>query len=194
MIIVEHRKNTIAELLQVPVNHGVEIDLRLYQGQLVLAHDPFVPGECFDEWIENFQHSLLIINVKESGLEEVILECIHSANIKNYFFLDQPIPSVVKSIERGQATSARISEFENFAWRSDFSPEWIWIDCFSGNWEYLDQTLENIITLKRKTCIVSPELQGRFELFELQNLRKIFSHHKFSPDAVCTKEPSRWVG
>ena len=54
MIIVEHRKNTIDELKLVPLEHGVEVDLRLSHGEIVLAHDPFVKGDFFINWIQEF--------------------------------------------------------------------------------------------------------------------------------------------
>jgi hypothetical protein len=192
MIIVEHRKNSISELELVPSNHGVEIDLRLFHGELVLAHDPFVSGENFENWITNFHHSLLILNVKEEGLEEIILKYVNGAGITNYFFLDQAIPSLIKSIKIGHSAAGRISEFENLTWSRDFSPEWIWLDSFNANWDYLDQAIQRILQLKLKTCLVSPELQGRLEPFELANLKSILMNHNFIPDAVCTKDSSKW--
>jgi len=192
MIIVEHRKNQSSELKLVPPRHGVEIDLRLFDGELILAHDPFKPGETFEKWSHDFHHSLLILNVKEEGLEDVVLGFLEQKNVNNYFFLDQSLPSVIKSIKLGHSSAARISEFENFTWTPNFSPDWIWVDCFSGNWDYLDQALEKVSRLNIKTCIVSPELQGRYDPGELINLKSILSNHKFVPDAVCTKESSKW--
>ena len=192
MIIVEHRKNSISELNQVPLEHGVEIDLRLFHGELVLAHDPYTPGENFNKWIQQFHHSLLILNVKEEGLEEGILEQLQANNVSNYFFLDQTFPSVVKSIKLKHSVAARISEFEDLTWTPAFAPAWIWMDSFSGKWEYLDQLFEKISSLEIKTCIVSPELQGRFEPQEMINLKSILRNHDFTPDAVCTKESSKW--
>ena len=192
MIIVEHRKNTIDELKLVPLEHGVEVDLRLSHGEIVLAHDPFVKGEFFINWIQEFQHALLILNVKEEGLEEAILDQLHVCNITNYFFLDQAVPSIVKSIKRKHSVAARISEYESNKWLPGFAPAWIWVDCFSGNWDYLEQELEKISKLGIKSCIVSPELQGRSTPEELKSLKSIFGNHNFTPDAVCTKESSKW--
>ena len=66
------------------------------------------------------------------------------------------------------------------------------MDCFSGNWDYLELELEKISKLGIKSCIVSPELQGRSTPEELKSLKSIFSNHNFTPDAVCTKESSKW--
>ena len=192
MIIVEHRKNLKTELNLVSKNHGVEIDLRLSHGDLVLAHDPYSPGEKFSDWIQEFDHALLILNVKEEGLEEIILKELSAKPINNYFFLDQALPSVIRSIKLKHSVAARISEFEKFTWTSEIAPSWIWIDCFSGNWDFLDQELERISKLSIKTCLVSPELQGRFDHSETMNLKSILNNHNYVPDAVCTKESSKW--
>ena len=192
MIIVEHRKNLKTDLNSVSKNHGVEIDLRLSHGELVLAHDPYSPGEKFSDWIQGFDHALLILNVKEEGLEESILKELNEKTLGKYFFLDQALPSIIKSIRLKHSVAARISEFEKFTWTSELAPSWIWIDCFSGNWDYLDQELERISKLSIKTCLVSPELQGRSNPSEIKNLKSILSNHNFLPDAVCTKESSKW--
>ena len=192
MIIVEHRKNLKTELNSVNKNHGVEIDLRLSHGELVLAHDPYSPGEKFSDWIQGFDHALLILNVKEEGLEGNILKELNEKSIDKYFFLDQALPSIVKSIGLKHSVAARISEFEKFTWTPEFAPSWIWIDCFSGNWNYLDQELERISELNVKTCLVSPELQGRNDPSEVKNLKSILNNHNFRPDAVCTKESKKW--
>lgn len=192
MIIVEHRKNLSSDLRLVPDEHGVEIDLRLSHGELVLAHDPHAPGQKFDEWISEYHHALLILNVKEEGLESIILEKLQRNKVFNYFFLDQAVPSIIKSIKLRHSVAARISEYEDFTWATDMAPSWIWADSFTGNWNYLDPILEKITRLKLKTCFVSPELQGRFESAEMRTLKSILQNHKFTPDAVCTKDPSIW--
>jgi len=192
MIIVEHRKNLKTDLNSVSKNHGVEIDLRLSHGELVLAHDPYSPGEKFSDWIQEFDHTLLILNVKEEGLEDNILKELNEEILGKYFFLDQALPSIIKSIRLKHSVAARISEFERFTWTTELAPSWIWIDCFGGNWDYLDQEFEKISKLAIKTCLVSPELQGRSDPSEVKNLKSILSNHDFLPDAVCTKESSKW--
>ena len=192
MIIVEHRKNLKTELNSVNKNHGVEIDLRLSHGELVLAHDPYSPGEKFSDWIQDFDHALLVLSVQVEGLEATILKQLNEKSLGKYFFLDQALPSIIKSIKCKYSVAARISEFEKFTWTSEFAPSWIWIDCFSGNWNYLDQELERISELSVKTCLVSPELQGRFDPSEVKNLKSILNNHNYVPDAVCTKESNKW--
>lgn len=47
---IAHRINTIHQLKQISPNYGVEVDLRdSLDGRIYLAHNPFEPGEDFEE-------------------------------------------------------------------------------------------------------------------------------------------------
>ena len=70
MIIVKHRVNTSKELKKTSPKFGIEIDLRSDKNQIYLHHDPFKKGEIFSRWIKNFKHKLIVLNVKEEGLEK----------------------------------------------------------------------------------------------------------------------------
>ena len=73
MEIISHRRNTIAELVLTEKKYGVEVDIRTDNGRLVIHHDPCKPGESFEEWIAQYQHGTLILNVKEEGLESYLI-------------------------------------------------------------------------------------------------------------------------
>ena len=47
MHFIAHRVNTIKDLLNTPVEYGVEVDLRDFGEKLVLQHDPFKDGEKY---------------------------------------------------------------------------------------------------------------------------------------------------
>ena len=51
MIVVRHRRNTSAQLQETPSTLGVEMDIRSEGGELIIHHDPFAPGELFDDWV-----------------------------------------------------------------------------------------------------------------------------------------------
>ena len=76
MIVVKHRVNKSKDLKKLSFKLGVEIDLRSHKNQIYLHHDPFKKGERFSKWIKNFNHKLIVLNVKEEGLEK------NSANFK----------------------------------------------------------------------------------------------------------------
>ena len=87
MILISHRVNTTEKLRKVDFQFGVEIDIRSNNNQLILHHDPFEKGELFKEWLENYNHKILILNVKEEGLENRILTLLREKKINNFFFL-----------------------------------------------------------------------------------------------------------
>ena len=69
MIIIKHRVNSSKELKQLDKNFGVEIDLRSNDKDVYLHHDPF-KRESYLKMDKNFNHKLIVLNVKEEGLEK----------------------------------------------------------------------------------------------------------------------------
>ena len=49
MLYIAHRINTIEELKSVPLEFGVELDLRDNGNQIIIQHDPFKDGTNFEE-------------------------------------------------------------------------------------------------------------------------------------------------
>jgi hypothetical protein len=195
MHFIAHRVNTIKDLLNTPVEYGVEVDLRDFSEKIILQHDPFKDGESFEEYLNNYNHGTMILNIKSEGIETRVLKLIKQYNIKNYFFLDCSFPMINLLISKGEKNIAlRFSEFEGMDTICHMSQkvDWIWVDCFSK----LPITPENYKTIKNlnyKLCLVSPELQNqdlKLELYKnyLQKKNIIF-------DAICTKSYNitRWT-
>ena len=61
MKLIYHRRNTLAELLDTDPKYGIEVDIRSERDQLIINHDPYVAGESFNEWINAYQHGILIL-------------------------------------------------------------------------------------------------------------------------------------
>ncbi len=177
---------------EVPKKYGVEIDLRLYMGEVVLSHNPFEGGDKFKMWLDHFQHKTLILNVKEDGLEDLIVEILSDRGISDYFFLDQPFPTLRKSLIASLPAALRLSEYENPINLVDLKPGWIWLDSFTGNWSYLEKHSEWLRSGKVKLCIVSPELQGRLNANEAQSIIDLMEKLDLRIDAACTKFPDVW--
>lgn len=191
-MIIKHRVNTIEELIKTPTIHGVEIDLRISMGQLVLEHDPFKNGENFELWLEHFQHGTLILNVKEDGLEKLVAQKLKDKGISDYFFLDQPFPTLRKSVFAGLPVAMRLSEYENPFNLDGLNIDWIWLDSFSGDWSYLDNHSKWLRNNNMKICVVSPELQGRQIDNEPSRIIEYLKLFSITPNAVCTKKPANW--
>lgn len=195
MKIIKHRVNRSLELLKIPREFGVEIDLRWdHKLGIYLAHDPNSPGELFHDWLEGYQHGTLILNVKEDGLEEEILALMKSFSISDFFFLDQPQPTLIKSLLSEVPTAIRISEYETIPTNLPKTPQWFWVDSFTGSWEHLIPSLNVAAKMKIKTCVVSPELQGRESSDEVREIKAIIAElWETNQVYVCTKWPESWI-
>ena len=80
-----HRINTIKELKEINNTYGVEIDLRdNINGKIHLSHDPFILGEDFEQFLEYYNHSFLILNIKSERIEYKVLELLGKFNINNF--------------------------------------------------------------------------------------------------------------
>jgi hypothetical protein len=160
MLLIEHRVNTLAHLARVPVERGIEVDVRDYDGELRLAHDPLESGERLDDLLAACRHALVIFNVKCDGLEGRIMAVAARHRIENYFFLDVANPTLVGLARRGERRAAvRFSEYEPIEFALAFAGRvaWVWVDCFTR----LPLEPENYARLREhfKLCLVSPELQ-----------------------------------
>ena len=194
MKIYEHRINQMNKLSAVSPDRGVEIDIRTANGNIVLAHDPFTSGELFSEWLKCWKGQSLILNVKEEGLEESILELLENYDVQDFFFLDQSYPSIRRLINLGISKLAtRVSDFEDINTAIKSGSEWIWLDSFTGNWSYLPDALKLIKGMGHKTCLVSPELQRTDSEIELKELKELIKVNNLEITAVCTKHPESWI-
>ena len=190
-----HRRNTVAELRDTPTSYGVEIDLRTDAGEIVLHHEPFSGGVLFREWLGSYDHAGLIVNVKEDGLEDAVLTLLAEHGVEDFFFLDQPFPTLVKTGRRGERRCAvRVSEFEPVAQALAVADlvDWVWVDCFT-RWPLGVADVQALQSAGLRTCLVSPELQGRTEPSHAADLARSVADVGLVPDAVCTKRPEQWA-
>ena len=190
MEIIFHRINSLKELELIPVNAGVEIDIRDYNDELILQHDPFIEGELLESFLKKYgqRKGNLILNIKSERIEIRILELLKKYKIENYFFLDSSFPMIINLINNysEKKIALRYSEFEKEDTILGLAGkiEWIWIDCFSkipGTPEIYAQFRK----LGFKLCFVSPELQGHRD--KLREYKNYFIFNKINLDAVCTK-------
>lgn len=191
---IAHRINTVEQLHQVPTKYGCEIDVRSQGEKLILHHDPFQEGEDFLEWLKVFNHSTLILNVKEEGLEQRLIGVMADHGIADFFFLDQSFPFLVKTSSTGESRSAvRVSEFEGLTCARALAGkvEWAWIDCFTRFPLDKDQA-DELVEMDYRLCLVSPELQGRTDPSEIVEIRRQLDELQLAADAVCTKVPDLW--
>ncbi len=194
MNLIIHRCNTLAQLLTTPIKYGVEVDIRSFGEKLIIHHDPFVVGEDFNDWLDNYRHGTLILNVKEEGLEQRLLDLMEKKNIDNFFFLDQSFPFLIKTARQGERRCAvRVSEFESIDTALNLTKkvDWVWVDCFN-QFPLSGEEAKCLRIAGFKLCLVSPELHQRFDPNEIPVLRALLIERGIVPDAVCTKMPELW--
>lgn len=190
--LIRHRINTIAELKNVDSTHGVELDLRDHGDRLILAHDPFVNGEDFSDYLQHYRHGTMILNIKSERIEHRVLEEIHKAGtVKDYFFLDSSFPMICTLVSTGERRIAvRYSELEPIESVLALAGkvEWVWVDCFTK----MPLDLKAYKSMKEagfKLCAVSPELQKR----PIESISQYSSElAPYRMDAICTKRPDLW--
>ena len=194
MIIIKHRINTIRNLNKTDKNFGVEIDLRSDKKNIYLHHDPFKKGVLFKKWIKYYKHKIMVLNVKEEGLEKSILKILKKYRINNFFFHDQTFSTLLKNMSKTKV-SVRYSEFENLKNIKHLFKriKWIWIDNFSVI--RLEKKFYSYLKKKKvRICLVSPELVKKSRVSEIKKIILYFKKNNFTIDAVCTKKPDLWIG
>ena len=188
MLVINHRVNTIQKLKETPREFGIEVDIRTYNDKLVLHHDPFIIGEDFAEFLEHYDHVLIILNVKCEGIEKKVIEMVENKGIKEYFLLDVTPPFMFKLINQGiSKMAARFSEFESIETCMNLKGkiEWVFID----NLTHLPIENNSFQKLREhfKLCVVSPELLKRDEVEETKEILR-----NNPVDAILTDNPQRW--
>ena len=193
MEIIAHRRNYASELRATPKTYGIEVDIRSFGDRLVIHHDPYVDGESFEDWLAEYDHGTLILNVKEEGLEDRLVALMAERHIERFFFLDQSFPFLIRTARKGERRCAvRVSEYESTTTAATLAGmiDWVWVDCFTRF--PLDGAAARALTDQGlKLCLVSPELQGR-SVDEISDLRAYLAAEAIAPTAVCTKQPGLW--
>ena len=181
MKFIIHRVNTIKELKNIPKEYGCEIDIRTDGSNLILNHDPFRKGDSFLDYLDEYRNGTLVLNIKESGIENFVLEEVRKRNIKSFFLLDVEFPFLFSASEKGEKNIAvRFSEKEPIENVILFHNklDWVWIDTITK----VPINEKNFKILKNfKTCLVCPSRWGR-EL-EIDYFIKVLKKHDILKDS-----------
>ena len=186
----QHRVNTLDALRALPLDVGLEFDLRSDGDEIVVTHDPFTRGPTIAEFFPHIGARACIFNVKCEGIEARVLEMAQRHGIVDFFFLDLSVPAAWKLAQQGETRLAvRWSEVEPIeavlAWQG--RAQWVWVDCFSRfpgtvtEWERLAAHF--------KLCVVSPELQRHPQAIA-ETMHAQLADKPFA--AVCSKLPTLW--
>ncbi|EAI2873416.1 TPA: hypothetical protein ACICM5_000631 [Campylobacter jejuni] len=189
-----HRQNDIREKIE---NFGIEIDLRYTKG-LILSHDISDESQQYPllkhkrQFIKNIP---VICNIKESGLEEKVIELL--GDNFEYYFLDSQIPDILRLSKNGYQGKfiIRISDVESYNEKlMDISkPKYVWVDYSQFSSFNIKDYKEFIYSIKPKLGHVEPILVSP-ELYSLSYIEFIQSIQDILPKgfSVCTKKPELW--
>jgi len=184
MELIAHRLNKITELKKLPKRYGAEIDLRSSGSKIILHHDPHKKGEKFENYLSNYDHGTLILNIKESGIEKETIKIANKFNIKNFFLLDVELPFICQNKKNtNKNICLRYSEYESIDTVKKFinNVGWVWIDTFKTL--PLNKKVKNTLR-KFKSCLVCPERWGRPK--EIDSYFKKMKKINFFPTSIMT--------
>ena len=164
MEFIIHRVNMLKKLKQIPKEFGCEIDIRTNGSQIILNHDPFKKGDKLSDYLDEYSsRGTLVLNIKETGIEDLVLKEVKKREIKNYFLLDVEFPYLYKATVKGERNIAiRFSEKEPIANLNLFVDklDWVWIDTITK----LPVNNLNVNQINKfKSCLVCPSIWGNEE-------------------------------
>lgn len=185
---VSHRVNTVEELCELESQYGVEIDLRdSLDGDIHINHDPFYKGENFEDYLKQYHHGLMILNIKSERIEKRVLDLVKQYKVQEYFLLDSSFPMIKLLSDEGVKDIAlRFSELEGMDTIRNMAGKvkWIWVDCFT-KFPLNKKIYQEMKNLGYKLCMVSPELQKQEEKLTLY--ADFIKREGIIFDTICTK-------
>lgn len=145
---------------------GTETDIRDRCGELVVSHDmPDSDAISLEELLKLTNISsdnsdiTLALNIKADGLADSLQKIILRYPRVDSFVFDMAVPDMREYFSAGVPVFTRMSEVEQH-------PVWldraagVWLDGFNSEW-YSNKLIESILDMKKRVCVVSPELHGR---------------------------------
>ena len=192
MEFIIHRVNLIEDLKKIPSDFGCEIDIRTDGSKLILSHDPFKKGDNLNDYLDEYKNGTLVLNIKESGIEDMVLGEIRKRDIRSYFLLDVEFPYLFSAIKKGERNiSIRFSEKEPIENLIEFQSkvDWVWIDTITS--VPVNHKNKSILELF-KSCLVCPSRWGQGK--DIHKVRNYLRSIEFKPDKIMTdfKHLNKW--
>jgi hypothetical protein len=140
---------------------GTETDVRDLAGQLVVSHDPALPGaQPWSELLDLFDGTglPLAVNIKADGLSGALAQAFAGRDI-DWFAFDMSGPETFRYAAAGLPYLTRHSDIETVPVMYEQAAG-VWLDAFSAIW-FDRSVIEGHLARGKRVCIVSPELHGR---------------------------------
>ena len=170
---------------------GVEIDLRDYNGKVVISHD--IPSQevlYFEDILifynEQKLSSTMALNIKADGLCYLLKGLLSKYSIKEYFVFDMSIPDNVEYKNIGINFYTRKSEYESCV-LIDFA-NGIWIDELDAAWMSYEKIL-SLVKYNKKLCFVSAEIHHRPNENQWKMIKQLSIKCPDIEIMLCTDKP-----
>ena len=148
--------------------YGIETDIRSYDGELYISHDPLLAGVTYvklksilDYYSQIKSTARIALNVKSDGLHAMLVELLASSELlaKNSFVFDMSVPDLKVYLDHGISAYTRISEYEKVPSFID-SVSGVWVDNFSGVFDQVSllSLLVRFACIGFRSCIVEISL------------------------------------
>jgi hypothetical protein len=186
---IAHSVRSAAEVKQLPSWFGVHLEIRDRGSRLIVQPEPFQDGEDLESLLQQFDHSLLVVQVKSEGIAPHVLRVLELFNVQNYMLLGCS-PSMRAALrEQDEKSALRVSDYEPAEWALAQAghAEWVWVEGLQRG--PLARPLYADLKRRFKLCIASPETQGGAPASIADFARQ---WHHLPVDAVCTKRPDLW--
>ena len=148
---------------------GVETDLRDWEGELVVSHDPprrspLDAVSCLGGVAsESLPERVIALNIKSDGLLDRLSPIHKLLKGHDHFYFDMSTPELIRFMRSGLPVAMRLSEYETLNPRLvklAHKPLRLWVDAIDSDWWLNDNPLSHIPDDSR-LYLVSPELHGR---------------------------------
>tara|TARA_Y100000589_G_C26931905_1_gene538679 strand:+ start:125 stop:775 length:651 start_codon:yes stop_codon:yes gene_type:complete len=179
------------------LGYGIETDLRDFNGDIVISHDPPKLSEeellNLDDFLDLFKKenskNTLALNIKSDGIKKYIMQSIYSKGIENYFLFDMSIPDMMDYLHSELNVYARKSQFEDPSLFKNLV-KGIWVDSFSEDY-YGSLDLDSLFEEWENLAIVSPELHS-FNIGKFwEKLKNTINKHPNRNVYLCTDYPNQ---
>ena len=189
------QKNQLQPLINaLDKGFGIETDIRDFNGELVISHDPpcnYKKILKLEDFFESYNKiksiNKLALNIKSDGIAKQLSFLLTKYSITNYFVFDTSIPDFLNFHKQELKIFCRFSEFENPNLLKKLSSG-LWLDSFSQDF-YEEINLESVTENWNNVCFVSPELHNFSKEKFWEKLKIFIKNTNIRNLSICTDNP-----